>query len=249
MPTSPENQAHQLETLLPMDGCVYPFRHVAPARGAPVPAARASAFAADAVLIGAFVTPLKLSRRCLALWREVLERVPRARLVFSPANPAYAGSYMRLAAAAGIAADRLVFLPQGRDDAENQARYALIDFVLDPMPYGGVNGTLEALDMGVPVVTLVGQAPRRAHVVLDPRQPRRARRRSPRAAREYVDIAVRLADRPGVHARRARGDPAGLAGSTLADAVGHTRNLEAAYCEALALRAPEALADAEPAAG
>jgi hypothetical protein len=29
--------------------------------------------------------------------------------------------------------------------------------VLDPMPYGGVNGTLEALAMAVPVVTLVGE--------------------------------------------------------------------------------------------
>ena len=27
----PENQAFQIETLLPMDGCVYPYRHVAPA--------------------------------------------------------------------------------------------------------------------------------------------------------------------------------------------------------------------------
>jgi hypothetical protein len=42
---------------------------------------------------------------------------------------------------------------------------------------------------------------------------------------------------------------AGLAGSVLTDAVGHTRHLEAAYRQALALRAPEALADAEPAAG
>ena len=50
-----------------------------------------------------------------------------------------------------------MFVPQGRDDAENQARYELVDFVLDPMPFGGVNGTLEALDMGVPVVTLVGK--------------------------------------------------------------------------------------------
>ncbi len=62
-------------------------------------------------------------------------------------------------AAAGIAADRVLFLPQGRDDAQNQARYRLIDFVLDPMPFGGVNGSMEALAMLVPVVALVGPAP------------------------------------------------------------------------------------------
>ena len=30
-----ENQADQIETLLPMDGCVYPFRRVAPAAAHP----------------------------------------------------------------------------------------------------------------------------------------------------------------------------------------------------------------------
>jgi len=39
----------------------------------------------------------------------------------------------------------------------------------------------------------------------------------------------------------------GLTGSVLADAAGHTRNLEAAYVEALRQRAPEALQGAEPA--
>ena len=58
------------------------------------------------VVIGAFVNPLKLSRRCLRLWRDVLERIPRARLAFSPANPALRASYLRLAAAVGIAQER-----------------------------------------------------------------------------------------------------------------------------------------------
>src|SRR6185312_14530783 len=65
--------------------------------------------------------------------------------------------FRRIANVAGIDSRRIVFVPQGHDDAQNQARYRIVDFVLDPMPYGGVNGTLEALDMGVPVVTLVGR--------------------------------------------------------------------------------------------
>ncbi len=234
--------AHQLEALLPMDGCVYPYRHVAPAEAHPF-RREALGIAADAVLIGAFFTPLKLSRRCLALWREVLERVPPARLVFSPANPALRDSFMRLAAAGGIAAERLLFVPQGRSDAENQARYALIDFVLDPMPYGGVNGTLEALDMGVPVVTLVGarHSERTSYSIL-------ANLGVPHTVahddRGYVEIAARLASSPAFMRDVRAAVRAGLAGSVLTDNAARTRNVEAAYLRALELRAPEALAAA-----
>jgi len=242
-----ESQADQIETLLPMDGCVYPYRHIAPAAAHPF---RRSllAVAEDAMLIGAFVAPLKLSRRCLGLWRQVLARVPRARLVFSPANPAYRDSYARLAAAADIAPDRLLFLPQGRDEAENQARYEMIDFVLDPMPYGGVNGTLEALDMGVPVVTLVGRrhGERASFSILANLGVTQTLAQS---GREYVDIAVRLAADPAFMRDVRAAIRTGLAESPLTDMPGHTRNLEAAYLRALRLKAPAALDDAEPAAG
>jgi len=241
----PENQADQIETLLPMDGCVYPFRRIAPAATHPF-LRQALGIPGDAVLIGAFVTPLKLSQRCLALWREVLERVPRARLVFSPTRAAFRTSYLRLTAAAGIRPDRLVFLPQGRDDAENQARYEMIDFVLDPVPYGGANGTLEALDMGVPVVTLVGKrhGERTSYSILANLGVEHTVTHS---GRDYVDIATRLAADPAFMREVRAAIVAGLTGSVLADAAGHTRNLEAAYVEALRQRAPEALQGAEPA--
>ena len=113
--------------------------------------------AADRIVIGAFVNPLKLSQRCLSLWREVLGKLPDALLAVSPLSREAGGVYMRLLTAAGIPIERVIVLPQGRDDAEGQARYTVLDFALDPMPYGGVNSTLEAIDMGVPVVTLRGR--------------------------------------------------------------------------------------------
>ena len=238
----PANQAHQIETLLPMDGCVYPYRHVAPAAEHPFQRA-ALGIAADAVVIGAFVSPLKLSRRCLVLWREVLARIPRARLAFSPVDPALRPTFERLTAAAGIAAERLLFLPQGRNDAENQARYALVDFVLDPMPYGGVNGTLEALDMGVPVVTLQGRrhGERTSYSILANLGVTATVAAS---GREYVDIAVRLATDPGFMREVRAAIRAGIRQSALTDMPAHTRALERAYVEALAATAPDALAAA-----
>ncbi|HEY4137765.1 MAG TPA: tetratricopeptide repeat protein, partial [Casimicrobiaceae bacterium] len=74
-----ENQRYQLETLLPMAGCVYPYRPIGPASEVPLQRDRFG-IPHDAVVIGAFVSGLKLSRRCLALWRQVIERIPRARI-------------------------------------------------------------------------------------------------------------------------------------------------------------------------
>ena len=146
----PEQQSFQLETLLPMEGCVYPYRHIASAIDHPFHRDLLG-IDANAVVIGAFVNPLKLSRRCLTLWREVLERIPGALLAISPLSTERRAVYGRLFSTVGIPQSRVCVLPQGRNEAENQARYTLLDFALDPMPYGGANGTLEALDMGVPV--------------------------------------------------------------------------------------------------
>ncbi|MFO1199826.1 MAG: tetratricopeptide repeat protein [Burkholderiaceae bacterium] len=233
----PENQEFQLEQLLAMGGCVYPFRHVAPAAEHPFHRS-ALGIPADAVVIGAFVNPLKLSRRCLRLWRDVLLRVPNARLAFSPANPAMRASYLRIAAACGIAQDRLLFLPQGRTDEENQARYALVDFVLDTLPFGGVNGTLEALDMQVPVVTLIGKrhGERTSYSIL---RNLGVDATIAETGRDFVAIAVRLAT-DAAFAREVRAKiAAGLARSPLTDMAAHTRRLEEAYRAALADRFPD----------
>ena len=239
---APGNQAFQIETLLPMDGCVYPYRHVPAAAVHPFHR-EALGIAADAVVIGAFVTPMKLSRRCLTLWRDVLARIPRARLLFSPVDPALRGAILRLLAAGGIAPERALFIPQGRNDAENQARYALVDFVLDPMPYGGVNGTLEALDMGVPVVTLQGRrhGERTSYSILANLGVTETVAVS---GTEYAEIAVRLATDPDFM-RDVRGRIRdGLRKSVLIDMPAHTRSLERALIAALAARAPEVLASA-----
>ncbi len=236
----PENQAFCLETLLPMAGCVYPYRYVAATAEHPFHRDRLG-IPLDAVLLGAFVNPLKLSRRCLALWREVLDRIPRAMLVVSPQSPEARGVYARLLPIGGIPLDRVIVLPQGRDDAENQARYQLIDFVVDPVPYSGVNGTIEALAMDVPVVTLCGRkhCERTSYSILTNLGVGQTIAHS---GSEYVDIAVRLATDANFAAEVRAVIRARLAASPLTDMPAHTRNLERAYVEALQQRFPEAVA-------
>ena len=232
----------QIELPLIMEGCVYPYRHVDPASSGVFTRERAG-IRDDAIVIGAFVTPMKLSQRCLALWRDVLQRVPNAILAFSPVQPALRTVFQRICAAGGIDHSRIAFIPQGRDDAESQARYRLIDFVLDPLPYGGVNGTLEALDMQVPVVTLVGRrhGERTSYSILANLG---IRDTIAETGNDYVQIAEHLAtDREFMQSLRQR-IAAALRNSALTDMVAHTRHLEHAYLTALAQRAPEALHDA-----
>jgi len=220
------------EALLPMAGCVYPYRHIAPAAGAPGYDRGTLGLAPDAVVIGAFVNSLKLSRRCLALWRDVLGRLPSARLAFSPVSAAWKDLYVRKAAAAGISPERLVFVPQGPDEAHNQARYGIVDFVLDPMPYGGVNGTLEALDMGVPVVTLQGRrhGERTSMSILANLG---VTQTVAQTGKEYVELAVRLATDAAFMGETRAAIRRGLAASPLVDMRAHARHLEAAYLDAL----------------
>ena len=219
--TCPANQEWMIERLL-RDGRL---RLSVPARrpAATHPFHRAAlGIPADAVVIGAFVTPMKLSRRCLALWREVLARVPRARLAFSPTHPGFRASTSGSRPPAGIAKDRLLFLPQGRDDAENQARYGLVDFVLDPMPFGGVNGVAGAARRRRPGGHAARQEARRAQRVHDPRQPRRHATVA-QGGRDYVELAVRLAEDPAFMREVREAIRAGLAASPLVDRVAHTR--------------------------
>ena len=236
----PEAQAFQLETFLPMAGCVYPYRHIPPAADHPFTRERLN-IAPAAVVIGAFVNPLKLSRRCLALWREVLDRIPESLLALSPTDANRREIYDRLFRAAGIETSRVRVVPQGRDDGENQARYGVVDFALDPLPYGGVNGTLEALDMHVPVVALVGRrhGERSSYTILTHLG---ATQTLATSGSEYVEIAVRLASDAAFKAEVKAAIARGLERSPLTDMKAHTRNLEAAYLRALEQRYPEALA-------
>ena len=233
----------QIERPLVMDGCVYPYRHVAPSFPAIVSRVQLD-IPARAVVIGAFCTPIKLSQRCLTLWRDVLLRVPNAMLAFSPVHPSLRDVLARAVAAAGIDPRRIVFVPQGRDDAENQSRYHVIDFVLDPLPYGGVNGTLEALDMGVPVVTLVGRrhAERTSYSILSNLG---VTDTIAETGNDYVELAVRLSTDPAFMRDVRSRITAALARSPLTDMPAHTRCLERAYIVALEQTAPEVLADVQ----
>jgi protein O-GlcNAc transferase len=155
----PDAASFQIEAPLMLDCCVMPARHVSGVvPSSPGAMTRAGlGIEESAIVFGAFVSLLKLSPRCLSLWRDILERVPRSLLALSPGDVSEQTLYRRRVAGFGIDPARVVFIPRGADEAGDRARYPLIDIVLDTMPYTGGDTTAAALEMGIPVVTRVGE--------------------------------------------------------------------------------------------
>jgi predicted O-linked N-acetylglucosamine transferase (SPINDLY family) len=127
----------------------------------------------------------------------------------------------------GIAGERLEFVPRTRR-ADYFRRYQQIDLGLDPFPYNGHNCTLEALWMGVPVVTLAGRTAvgRGGLSILSNLGLSELIAASPG---EYVAIAVALArDLDRLAALRA-GMRRRMEASPLMDAAAYIADVEAAF--------------------
>lgn len=107
---------------------------------------------------GSFNNTAKLTPHTLALWAKVLQAVPSSRLVLKAPtfqNQKSVEWFRQRLVEQGIDPSRLEFRgPVGLDDM--MAEYADIDIALDTAPYNGGTTTLQALWMGVPVLTLEG---------------------------------------------------------------------------------------------
>jgi protein O-GlcNAc transferase len=113
----------------------------------------------DAALVfGSFNNVMKLSPRTIGLWAAVLRDLPDSRLLLkapSLRDNSVIDRFHSLFATHGITADRLSF--EGPSElGQMMQRYGEVDIALDPTPYNGGTTTLQALWMGVPVITLCG---------------------------------------------------------------------------------------------
>jgi predicted O-linked N-acetylglucosamine transferase (SPINDLY family) len=101
----------------------------------------------------------KIDDATLRLWAAALAAMPTARLLLKRANLGDSSVVDALGArlmAHGIMADRVVFLGPRDSHVGHLAAYSEVDIALDTFPYNGTTTTCEALWMGIPVVTRVG---------------------------------------------------------------------------------------------
>ena len=150
---SPADHAHLFsEGIAQLPGSVFCW---APVDEYPLPPRRP---AGVPVVFGSFNNAMKLSPKTIALWAQVLQAVAGSQLLLkapSLRDESVQQRFAALFAQHGIARERLIFRgPSGLADMMQE--YGVIDIGLDPTPYNGGTTTLQALWMGVPVVTLLG---------------------------------------------------------------------------------------------
>ncbi len=180
-----------------------------------------------ALTFGCLANFCKINERVLALWARVLNEIPDSRLlILSPA-----GSHRERVAkwleSRGVREERVEFVAfQPRREYLEQ--YHRIDVVLDTFPYNGHTTSLDALWMGVPVVTLCGDTPvSRAglSILTNVELPELIARSND----EYVRHAVKLAqDRPRLAQLRSSLRER-MKASVLTDAPHFARQIEQAY--------------------
>jgi predicted O-linked N-acetylglucosamine transferase (SPINDLY family) len=119
------------------------------------PVNRTPALERGYVSFGCLNNPCKLNDATLLLWARVLAAVGGSRLLLLvPPGAASRELGVRLNAA-GIAPRRVDFVPY-RPRGEYLRGFHDIDVALDTLPYNGHTTTLDALWMGVPVVSRIG---------------------------------------------------------------------------------------------
>lgn len=174
----------------------------------------------------------KLTREVIVTWATILRRLPASTLLLkwkTLADPEVVQEVRAAFAAEGVDPARLILRPAS-GYLEMLAEYNDVDIALDPFPFGGGQTTLDALWMGVPVVTLPSWQPvsRQGAMMLT------AIRRPEWIAddpADYVEVALELAADPARLAGMRLGQREQVRRSPLCDGARAARELECAFKE------------------
>ena len=109
------------------------------------------------LIFGALHHPRKLEPMTWACWMDLLKEIPSASLWLLYETAEQREQLLRNAAAYGVAPERLVFSEQ-IEHTTHLARLGCADIFLDTFVYNGHTTTVDALGVGVPVVTLSGES-------------------------------------------------------------------------------------------
>ncbi len=172
----------------------------------------------------------KLNPELLTRWARILEAVPNSKLLLKTKTLNDTGvrqNLLKQFAELGIGSDR-VLLHSSSPAPQHLNTYHQIDIALDTFPFTGGITTFEALWMGVPVVTLVGerQVSRQGFSILSVLECPELITHTPE---EYCQRCVQLANDIDYLQTFRHGIRAKMQASSLMDGVTFTRQLEEKY--------------------
>ena len=189
------------------------------------------ALAGSGITFASFNNFVKLNPLVVRTWAAILRRLPGSRLMLKSnrtEDPFPLDLLQRQFEEEGVSPSRVQVLGRIEDKAGHLAQYRQVDLALDPFPYNGVTTTCEALWMGVPVITLLGdrhaarygasllhQAGLQEFVAQD--------------LDGYIALALTWAQDPPRLAELRRGLRKRLQESSLLDGEGFARDLETAF--------------------
>ena len=111
------------------------------------------------ITFGSFNHPQKLTQQVIKTWSKILHAVPKSHLLLKGfqlnLNKAY---YLEFFKKEGIAEDRIKIYGRLPATDDHLNLYNKIDIGLDTFPFNGGTTTCEALWMGVPVITYIGDS-------------------------------------------------------------------------------------------
>lgn len=111
------------------------------------------------ISFGCFNNGVKISDDVINAWASILKRVPKSLLILKDKSFDQNIAKIRISekfSANGISSDRLKFIGASLHN-DHLSMHRLVDICLDPFPYSGGLSTLEAVYMGIPVITRPGR--------------------------------------------------------------------------------------------
>jgi len=222
----PGIQSGYVETLVHLPGG---FSRFAPLQAVP-PVGPLPAMGNGVVTFGSFNGHMKINTYILGLWAQVLRHCPGSRMLVKYRSLSDEGIRRRLCAEFerhGISSDR-IHVEGWKDDERHWDLYNQVDVCLDTYPYNGCITTLEALWMGIPVVSLAGRICV-SRVGLSAMACAGLAKFVASSGEEYVAKAVALTRDLETLAKLRRNLRQVMAASPLHDVRGYARELEAAY--------------------
>lgn len=182
------------------------------------------------ITFGAYNFLAKVNEPMLALWAQILTRVPKSRLLIKARALNSDSTRRRLTdffASRGVSTDRLELLAW-TDYDKRHAAIAASDIALDTFPYHGTTTTCEVLWDGVPTVTLEG-CTHVSRVGVSIMKNVGLDELIATNEADYVEKAVALANDPARLARLRREARERMSRSALLDRIGLARKIESAY--------------------